>query len=101
MATQFTGNDKANLLSTALMLTPGDNIAITATSDAVATGLDAKDTIVLGKDVSSFTASGGTGVDSILVSGTATGSDFQGNRGDDTLRVTGDFSDIWSEGRKR
>ena len=52
MATQFTGNDKANLLSTALEADSGDNIAITSTSDAVVQGLDGKDTIVLDKNVS-------------------------------------------------
>ena len=87
MASQFTGTDKANLLSTALTEDSGDNIAITATSDAVATGLGEKDTIVLGKDITNFTASGGTDNDTILVSGNATGSDIQGNRGDDTLRI--------------
>ena len=91
MATQFTGNDKANLLSTALTADSGDNIAITSTSDATALGLGEKDTIVLGKDVTSFTASGGTENDTILVSGTATGSNIQGNRGDDTIRVTGEL----------
>ena len=48
MATQFSGNDKANLLSTALSADSGDNVAITSTSDAVATGGAEKDTIVLG-----------------------------------------------------
>ena len=92
MASQFTGTDKANLLSTALTENSGENIAITATSDAVATGLDEKDTIVLAEDVTNFTASGGTDNDTILVSGSATGSDVQGNRGDDTLRITGELT---------
>ena len=98
MASQFTGTDKANLLSTALTEDSGDNIAITATSDAVATGLDEKDTIVLGEDVTNFTASGGVGNDTILVSGSATGSDIQGNRGDDTLRITGELQPMAIKG---
>ena len=91
MATQFSGNDKANLLSTALSADSGDNVAITSTSDAVATGGAEKDTIVLGVPVDSFTATGGADVDSILISGTAASSDFQGNAGDDILRSTGAF----------
>ena len=79
MATQFSGNDKANLLSTALSEDSGDNVAITSTSDAVATGGAGKDTIVLDSPVNAFTATGGEEVDSILISGTAAGSDFQGN----------------------
>ena len=47
MATQFSGNDKANLLSTALSEDSGDNVAITSTSDAVATGGAEKDTMSL------------------------------------------------------
>ena len=54
MATEFTGSDKANLLSTALTADSGDNIAITATSDAVVTGLDKKDTIKCISDSSVF-----------------------------------------------
>ena len=49
MASQFTGNDKANLLSTALEADSGDNIAITSTSDAVALGLTAKTPSFLAK----------------------------------------------------
>ena len=92
MASQFTGTDKANLLSTALTEDSGDNIAITATSDAVATGGDGADKILLGKDVSGFTASGGTGADSVSVTASATSSDIQGNRGADTIRVTGELT---------
>ena len=83
-----TGNENANLLSTALTADSGENKAILTTSNSEALGLGAKDTIVLGKDVTNFTAAGGADNDSIILSGAGTGSDLQGNRGNDTIRVT-------------
>ena len=68
MASQFTGTDKANLLSTALTSDSGDNIAITATSDSEVQGLAKDDTVVLGTAVTTFTVSGGDGNDSLSIS---------------------------------
>ena len=98
MATQFSGNEKANLLSTALDADSGDNIAITATSDAVVTGLAAKDTIVLGESVSDFTVAGGEGNDSVYATDAVSSSDVQGNRGNDTIRLLGNLTDTAVKG---
>lgn len=100
MSFQFTGTDQADLLSTALTQSIGDNIAITATSEAVAEGLGDKDTIVLGKDVSDFTVAGGTGNDTISVTASAATSDVWGNRGDDTINVSGDLTSTAVKGGK-
>ena len=100
MASQFTGTDKANLLSTALSKDSGDNIAITATSDSEVQGLAENDTVVLDSAVSNFTVGGGAGNDSIFASAAVTTSDVTANSGDDTLRLTADVTSSAVKGAK-
>ena len=100
MASQFTGTDKANLLSTALTKDSGDNIAITATSDSEVQGSAGDDTVVLDSAVSKFTVGGGTGNDSIYATATISSSDVTGNLGNDTLKLLADITGSGVKGAK-
>ena len=96
MASQFTGTDKANLLSTALTEDSGDNIAITATSDAVATGWLVKTPSSLAQ-MSPASPLRAVKVPTLLkLRVLALALSFKAIRGDDTLDLTGGLTDLRS-----
>ena len=88
---QFTGTDKANLLSTALTKT----LETTLRSQRPRTPLPPAETAPT-KSFSEKTFRAlqhlRTGADSVSVTASATSSDIQGNRGADTIRVTGELT---------